>query len=368
MKPKVSICVPNLNTRPFLPERLETIFRQSFQDWELVVSDNYSDDGAWELFQEQALREPRMTIAQAPRLGMYENWNNCVRRARGEYVYVATSDDTMAPDCLEKLVAALEQHKDCGLAHCALVHIDEAGLPLPNQWWPDQTTVFGRSSGKMVDQPHVRRAPYDGLLPLVGGPVYLSFTQLLIRRSLFAQIGPLESRWGSPGDLNWYMRAGLVNNTVHVPDTWATLRMHPKSATSAVADCTPEYYATVEDIILDAVRACEKHIDPSVLAGLNSHWMNWARELRAYNHECLRLRRNGLRRRLYQMAQLFASSAVCRQIVGRLFGKPDSLEAAPAEIMRWLESLGLGPMIVPVQPQSVDRIETLADQECACAS
>ena len=35
MNPKVSICVPNLNTRPFLAERFETIFNQSFQDWEL---------------------------------------------------------------------------------------------------------------------------------------------------------------------------------------------------------------------------------------------------------------------------------------------------------------------------------------------
>jgi hypothetical protein len=37
--PKVSICVPNLNTRPFLPERFETIFNQTFQDWKLIVYD-----------------------------------------------------------------------------------------------------------------------------------------------------------------------------------------------------------------------------------------------------------------------------------------------------------------------------------------
>jgi glycosyltransferase involved in cell wall biosynthesis len=49
--PKVSISVPNLNTRPYLPERFETVFDQTFQDWELVVCDSYSDDGSWE-FQE----------------------------------------------------------------------------------------------------------------------------------------------------------------------------------------------------------------------------------------------------------------------------------------------------------------------------
>ena len=136
MKPKVSICVPNLNTRPFLPERFETIFKQSFQDWELLVYDSYSDDGSWEYIQELAAREERMRIWQGPRQGTPGSWNPCIRAGCGEYVYVATSDDTMAPDCLEKLVAALDQHEDCGLAHCPLVHIDETGLPLPNQWWP----------------------------------------------------------------------------------------------------------------------------------------------------------------------------------------------------------------------------------------
>jgi hypothetical protein len=64
--------------------------------------DNYSEDGAWKYIQELAAYEPRMRNSQAPRQGLYANWSNCVKLARGEYVYVATSGDTMAPDCLEK--------------------------------------------------------------------------------------------------------------------------------------------------------------------------------------------------------------------------------------------------------------------------
>ena len=54
MKPVVSICLPNLNNRPYLEERLQTILAQTFSDWELIVYDNYSDDGAWELLQAEA--------------------------------------------------------------------------------------------------------------------------------------------------------------------------------------------------------------------------------------------------------------------------------------------------------------------------
>ena len=147
VKPLVSVCVPNLNTRPYLQERVDTIVAQTYTNWEMVVSDNFSNDGAWEFFQEIARRDNRVFIAQAPRQGLYPNWNNCIERAQGKYVYIATSDDTMAPDCLEKMVAALEEHDDCDLAHCRLLMIDSAGKPLTDaaECWPN-TTVFEHGS------------------------------------------------------------------------------------------------------------------------------------------------------------------------------------------------------------------------------
>lgn len=47
-KPLVSILLPNLNTRPFLEERMATILTQTYTNWELIIVDSYSDDGAWE--------------------------------------------------------------------------------------------------------------------------------------------------------------------------------------------------------------------------------------------------------------------------------------------------------------------------------
>src|ERR1700757_4041009 len=148
--PRVSVCLPNLNNRPFLEERLSTIFAQSFTDWELVIYDNFSDDGAWEFFQEAARSDDRIRIAQAAREGMYANWNNCVRAARGEYIYIATSDDTMASDCLEKLVEALDFQPDCDLAHCPLRMFDANGGELASNWW-SHWSLFARSSGPALN-------------------------------------------------------------------------------------------------------------------------------------------------------------------------------------------------------------------------
>lgn len=50
--PLVSILLPNLNTRPFLEERMATILNQTYTNWELIIADSYSDDGSWEYLKE----------------------------------------------------------------------------------------------------------------------------------------------------------------------------------------------------------------------------------------------------------------------------------------------------------------------------
>jgi GT2 family glycosyltransferase len=225
----VSICVPNLNTRAFLEERFESIFKQTFGDWELVVVDNFSEDGAWDFFRTQADRDSRMRISQAPREGMYANWNNCIREARGEYVYIATSDDTMTPDCLEKLVAALDQHPDCGIAHCCLTFIDEKSQPIltGHCWGNHSTTLF---MGEWNKKQHVRPRGHDTVMALGLKTPYYSITQILVRRTLFDEVGLFENHWGSFGDLEWQMRASLATKTVHIPEYLATWRIHPQQA------------------------------------------------------------------------------------------------------------------------------------------
>ena len=159
--------------------------------------DSYSDDGAWDFVRDLAGGEPRMRAWQGPREGTPGSWNPCIQQATGQYVYIATSDDTMAPDCLEKLVAALEGHPECDLAHCRLRRIDEPSGQIDEQWWREH--LFALSSGELVDIPHLRMAPFDGLLHLSGRSVYTSITQLLIRRELFrrsAFSNPDGDLWG----------------------------------------------------------------------------------------------------------------------------------------------------------------------------
>jgi hypothetical protein len=341
MRPEISICLPTLNSRRFLTERLESIRRQSFSDWEIVAVDSHSEDGTLEILRQFEVEGSRIRVRQAARDGIYPNINRCIGLSRAPYLYIATSDDTMAPDCLEKLLSALKAHPECDLAHCPLRAIDERGSITDMQEWWSRRSTFAKSSGQLLQCAHVRRAPFDGLLHLLGETVYTSLTQLLIRRSLFDRIGLFEARWGSVGDFNWGMRAGLTASTVHVPDTWGGWRIHANQATAGVVLGSAEHSKTIERMIENALASCGKSLAPHAVQPLSK-----TRELSEFLMGTRR-RKNSLLRKAFIMRRLLAGSPAawgCFQ--AKSCSKP-WLESAPVLVRSWLEDAGIGPVLVP---------------------
>lgn len=234
--PMISICLPNLNQQQFLDERLKSIQFQTFASWECVICDNYSDDGSWEIIRDFSTRDSRFHVFQAPREGMYANWNNCVQKATGEFIYMATSDDTMESDCLEKMVAVLQEHPDCDICQCGLQMIDREGRPMTGEngelcWEKLANASF---YGDVLQKRHVRKAPYDGLVALAYGTAWTSMTQVLIRRTLFEKVGLFPTEWGAIGDAAWQMKAGLVANVTFIPEKLATWRYYEGQGSGAV--------------------------------------------------------------------------------------------------------------------------------------
>jgi len=334
--PRVSICLPNLNNRLYLEERIATIEAQTFEDWELVICDNFSDDGAWEFFQQLASRDSRVRISQEPREGMYANWNNCVRQAQGEFVYVATSDDTMAEDCLEKMVKALDANPDCGLAHCPMKVIDQNGAP-GRDWWT-VSSLFAKSSADIMNLRHKRVAPYDGILCLLGDNIYSSVTQLLIRRSLYDKVGLYKADWGSLGDFHWNLRAGLAVSAVHVPDTWGGWRMHPSQATAGVGLNSPEHQAKIDSMINDVLADVDRYVEPARQGAEFRDLEARAREVREHIREHARLK-GALERRvfLFRMA-LKGSFAARTHLASLVTGSGRWPNAAPKSVGSWFDT------------------------------
>jgi glycosyltransferase involved in cell wall biosynthesis len=138
--PKVSIGMPVRNGGELLSVALRSVLNQTEQDFELIISDNGSDDGSSELLCQLAADDPRVRyFRQDPVIRAYDNFHFVLGRARGEFFMWAAHDDTRDLDFIERLMAVLNENQDAVLAFGDLIVVsptDPVGKPHP---FPFQT-------------------------------------------------------------------------------------------------------------------------------------------------------------------------------------------------------------------------------------
>jgi len=125
--PRVSILIPCYQQARFLPEALDSVLHQDFQDLEVIASDDASSDNTFSILQDYAARDIRIRIfRQSTNLGMVENWNFCLRQAQGEAVKLMGGDDRLdRSDCLSRQWHRLQAPR-VALAASARNVIDES--------------------------------------------------------------------------------------------------------------------------------------------------------------------------------------------------------------------------------------------------
>jgi glycosyltransferase involved in cell wall biosynthesis len=135
--PKVSVLVPTYNYARYLPEAIESVLEQDFQDFELLISDDCSTDGSREVIARYAAKDSRIRFQIHPtNLGMVRNWNWCLSEARGEYVKFLFADDKLASrEALGKLLQLLETNASVALAASARYVVGEHSEAL--ETWDD---------------------------------------------------------------------------------------------------------------------------------------------------------------------------------------------------------------------------------------
>lgn len=103
--PHVSILVPVYNRAYCIEQSLASALEQTFGDLEVVVVDNCSTDGSWELIQQVAARDARVRVFRNDsNIGPVRNWLRCVREARGELGQMLFSDDLLHREFLAQAV------------------------------------------------------------------------------------------------------------------------------------------------------------------------------------------------------------------------------------------------------------------------
>jgi glycosyltransferase involved in cell wall biosynthesis len=330
--PLVSVCVPNLNKRPYLERRMDSVLAQTNADWEIVVCDSFSDDGSWELLQKYA-GDPRVHLHQVPRAGMYAGWNDCLARARGKYIHVATSDDEEAPRFQEALLNLLEAHDDYALAYSAFDEIDQESRP-----WTEpnilRTKFYADPAG-----PVRRDRRRELFLSLGVWAPWVTLSAVIFRRDLLQKTGSFRRDVGLQGDLPFAWEALLHTDTLHVPEPLAHWRRYPEQATSTAKTMERSAW-DVADLIQVALPFMKRAALPWPAEDVMSLRRHVWREYGGLNRQYLRRDFRKFRRALewawawdrgYLARQLLNGFGFPREVYGRSFYPAQWFEARVAE-------------------------------------
>ncbi|MBZ8182200.1 glycosyltransferase [Oscillatoria salina] len=180
----ISVIIPAYNAQKTIKETIESVLKQTFPDFELIIINDGSQDSTLEIIQE--IKDPRIRVFSYQNSRQAVSRNRGISRATGEYIAFLDADDLWTPDKLEKQLTALQTNPEAAVAY---------------SWtnWIDESSQF------------LRRGSYLSF----NGYVYPQLLQInflengsnpLIRREALETVGGFEPSLTPAEDLDLYLR------------------------------------------------------------------------------------------------------------------------------------------------------------------
>ncbi len=209
--PKVSVLLTSYNHVDFLPQAVESLRRQTFQDFEVLALDDGSRDGSREWLLEQSdLR----CFFHEKNLGTYGNLNFGLDHAVGEYIAVFNDDDYWASDKLAKQVEVLDSDANVGLVHTSGWFVGPQGERIEGEPlgfpWPE-----GRSGFVLPDLIYKNR---------------VIASSAMFRRSWTQEIGQFDPEFWGCGDWHMWLRFSERGPVGYLDEPLTFYRVHPDQA------------------------------------------------------------------------------------------------------------------------------------------
>jgi hypothetical protein len=257
----------------------ESVFAQTFSDWEMVVSDDEMPSGeTWQYLDQLAASDPRVRpIKNSGRHGAAFNHNSALKVARGEWIKILEDDDVLKANCLEVLCQIVKEHRDVIAVSCACDKFANGKLVSP----------FFRRDRALLE----RIEPGDALLAMyiLDEACWALPSQQMVHRSvvdagiLFEKLSSIRNLYDSWFNARVHARgAVLVYNSPLVE--WHQGQHETLTSTTTTDDFTAQF-VTFRNLVLALV---PKQLKPPDLKSVEGMVM----VIRALNHlRFLRLRK-----------------------------------------------------------------------------
>lgn len=225
-QPLVSVFLPTYNQQEFIAESIESVLNQDFENLEIVVGDDCSQDNTWAIVQEYQRNYPAKIKAfrNLQNLGITGNFNEVLKRCTGKYIAIAAGDDLFLPGKLCKQVKVMEEDQSIVLCyHDVEVFNSEDGKTL--RYW---------NHGPSSNPPVTGDAETVARKVIEQGTAFIEAVSVMARRDSipaegFNQHIPVASDW-----LMWIeilAGAGREKKVKYISDVLARYRRHSSNIT-----------------------------------------------------------------------------------------------------------------------------------------
>jgi glycosyltransferase involved in cell wall biosynthesis len=213
--PRVSVCIPVYNGARYLQQAIESVLNQTFDDFELVVVDDSSNDDSPSIV--SSINDSRVRFHRnATRLGLANNWNQCLRFSRGEYVNIFHQDDVMLQENLEQKIAVLDHNPSVGFVFSRAQVIDANGN-LKSDGCVDHEPAPGISNGREFFKSYFQRSNV------------ICCPTVIARRRCYERLGQFDASLHFTCDFEMWMRLALFNDVAYLLAPSVTYREHDES-------------------------------------------------------------------------------------------------------------------------------------------
>lgn len=184
----VSVIIPNYNHAPYLPERIESVLGQTYQNFELIILDDCSTDNSRKVIERYRsnIHVSHIVYNEHNSGGVFRQWQKGIRLAKGELVWIAESDDKSEPQFLETLVGCFTKNDGLALAFCKSLLFDGKG----KTWTMD---TEGLNEGVYDSHTFISRFMSQGC-------VMLNASSCLFSQKAFEQIDDRYTTFQASGD------------------------------------------------------------------------------------------------------------------------------------------------------------------------
>jgi glycosyltransferase involved in cell wall biosynthesis len=217
-RPLVTIAIPTFNRASWLKGCVESALSQSYQNFEVLVSDNASTDETPAVLKE--FRDTRLRVVrQQSNIGIMPNWNACLTAAKGDYIVFVPDDDRIAPWMLDRCAGLLAQEPQLVMVMALNdLHLTGEGQTLPPAM--SNTLATGIHPGA------------DIFLEYLKGNLSVQLCSLMMRTDLLRGDGGFANDWPYAGDTAAWGRILMSGRAGLVNESCATFAWHDESATS----------------------------------------------------------------------------------------------------------------------------------------